>query len=312
MIKMFAFGCSFTDYTWPTWADILGVEYGYYENWGKCGAGNQYIFNSLIEASNHISKNDHVYIMWTTVVREDRWRAGRWWTPGSIYNQNIYDDGYVKYVDPTGNFIRDCYLIRAARIILEKIGCKYTFMSMMPLDQFKEYSHQSFLDNMRNELRIRSNKRKYAYEFKSMKPSVFETVFNSRWLTRKKDLFTRQSLDSLDLSFEKWKTVKGADWPTWESMITMNLPHIPAFIMDEICSMYDAPDWNTFINEKMYISVDVDQHPTPILHLEYLQKVLDVKLSDATIQKVHQSNTNLHAGLDCWHGFNNKHKKNIR
>ena len=307
MSKMFAFGCSFTAYGWPTWADILGSEYGYYENWGHSGAGNQYIFNSLIEASTHISKDDHVYIMWSTVVREDRWRGGKWHTPGSIYKQTIYDDGYVKYVDPTGNFIRDCYLIRAARMVLENIGCKYTFMSMMPLDQFKEHPDQSFIDKMRDELKIRSTKRKYAYEFKVMKPSVFETVYSSNWDSRKKDLVSKQLMDA---SVEKWNTIKGSDWPTWKSMITMNIPTVTASMMDEICSMYGAPNWNTFINEKMYVLESIDQHPTPILHLEYLQKVLDVKLSDATIQKVLQSNTNLHAGLDCWRGFK-KNTKNI-
>ena len=307
MSKMFAFGCSFTGYKWPTWADILGCEYSYYENWGRSGAGNQYIFNCLIEAATHISKDDHVYIMWSTVVREDRWRDGKWHTVGNIYNQDTYDDGYVKYVDPTGNFIRDCYLIRAARLLLESIGCKYTFMSMMPLNKFDELEQQSFIDKMRDELIIRSTKQKYAYEFKHMKPSVFETVYNSNWGSRKKDLITEPLIDS---SLEKWNTIKGSDWPTWELMISMHIPRISASIMDEICSMYGAPNWNTFINEKMYILENIDHHPTPILHLEYLQKVLDFKISDSTIKKVHTAHDALLVGKKYWGEFK-KNKKNI-
>ena len=46
--RAFVFGCSFTQYYWPTWADILGREFNKFENWGQCGGGNQFIFNSGI------------------------------------------------------------------------------------------------------------------------------------------------------------------------------------------------------------------------------------------------------------------------
>jgi hypothetical protein len=71
---LFTFGCSFTEYIWPTWADILGREFEYYENWGKAGGGNQYIFNSLIECHlrNQLTKDDTVIIRWTSPDREDR------------------------------------------------------------------------------------------------------------------------------------------------------------------------------------------------------------------------------------------------
>lgn len=35
MTRLFTFGCSFTKFFWPTWADILGQEFDYYENWGR-------------------------------------------------------------------------------------------------------------------------------------------------------------------------------------------------------------------------------------------------------------------------------------
>ena len=73
--RLYTFGCSFTQYFWPTWADILGQEFDYYENWGKLGGGNQFIFNSIIECSlrNKLTPNDTVAIMWTNVTREDRY-----------------------------------------------------------------------------------------------------------------------------------------------------------------------------------------------------------------------------------------------
>ena len=45
--RLFTFGCSMTKYYYPTWADILGKHWEYFENWAEPGGGNQFIFNSL-------------------------------------------------------------------------------------------------------------------------------------------------------------------------------------------------------------------------------------------------------------------------
>ena len=49
--RFFAFGCSFTNYYWPTWADIIGQDSNFYENWAQPGAGNHFIFNSIMFSS---------------------------------------------------------------------------------------------------------------------------------------------------------------------------------------------------------------------------------------------------------------------
>ena len=43
--RVFAFGCSFTCYRWPTWADLIGkqCEGAEFRNYGKSGAGNLFI-----------------------------------------------------------------------------------------------------------------------------------------------------------------------------------------------------------------------------------------------------------------------------
>ena len=41
--RLFTFGCSFTDYRWATWANILAYELDCeFHNFGKSGAGNQF------------------------------------------------------------------------------------------------------------------------------------------------------------------------------------------------------------------------------------------------------------------------------
>ena len=71
-MRLFTFGCSFTKYIWPTWADILGREYKEFYNYGMSGGGNLFIFDSLIEAiaKHNINKDDTVIIIWTNVTRD--------------------------------------------------------------------------------------------------------------------------------------------------------------------------------------------------------------------------------------------------
>ena len=71
MKRLFTFGCSMTNYIYPTWADILGTNYDYYENWGEEGAGNEFIFNSIIECNekNHFNSEDTIIVMWSGIAR---------------------------------------------------------------------------------------------------------------------------------------------------------------------------------------------------------------------------------------------------
>ena len=103
--RIFTFGCSFTNYLWSTWANILGYEFREAEfyNFGKSGAGNQYIFNTLMQAdaAYDFTHEDLIIVQWTNVSREDRYfhagaeilnstetSHGAWSTPGNIYSQD--------------------------------------------------------------------------------------------------------------------------------------------------------------------------------------------------------------------------------
>ena len=101
---LITFGCSFTKYSWGTWANILAKELEpvEYINLGKSGAGNQYIFNMLMQADAvyDFTHEDLVVVQWTNVCREDRYipqkkDSGPWVTPGNIYSQEEYDTNFV-------------------------------------------------------------------------------------------------------------------------------------------------------------------------------------------------------------------------
>lgn len=126
--RFFAFGCSYTQYIWPTWADIIGQPYrDNYYNYGQAGAGNIFIFNMLMQADqlHKISKDDLVIIQWASTLREDRYQNKEWITKGAGY--------FDKLFDMRGYLLRDLALIKASTALLKNIGCEFYFISMCGL-----------------------------------------------------------------------------------------------------------------------------------------------------------------------------------
>jgi hypothetical protein len=133
MKRLLTFGCSFTNYRWSTWADCLAPEFDYFENWGQSGAGNHYIFNSVMEADQHykFSTDDTVIVCWTGTTRDDWYVNGKWQTLGNMYTCPIYNTDYLKtHVDPRGYAIRDLAFVKAVKCLLEARSCNWKFLCM--------------------------------------------------------------------------------------------------------------------------------------------------------------------------------------
>jgi hypothetical protein len=132
--RLFAFGCSFTNYFWSTWPEIIAYDLNIpFYNYGESGAGNQYISNMVCQADSihNFNENDLIIICWTNVAREDRWVNGRWIIPGNIYTQKFYDNEFIeKWADPIGYLIRDLSLIKLTKIFLSHRKCQFHFLSM--------------------------------------------------------------------------------------------------------------------------------------------------------------------------------------
>jgi hypothetical protein len=141
--RFFAFGCSFTGYIWPTWADVLSKEMPQSEfyNMGHAGAGNLFITARLTEinAKFKFNSDDLVIVMWTTFCREDRYFNNNWSAPGNIFTQNMYDEKFVeKFADPKGYLIRDLALITAATGFLKSLPCDSITLSSIPYNYQNE------------------------------------------------------------------------------------------------------------------------------------------------------------------------------
>jgi hypothetical protein len=133
--RFFAFGCSYTSYTLPTWADIVAAEIpdAEYYNFGQGGSGNLLINNRIAQANlkYNFNETDLVIVMFTAICREDRYIDGAWQTHGNIYNQEYYDNSFVKkYCDPFGYLIRDAALIEMTQTYLQSLPCQPLFFSI--------------------------------------------------------------------------------------------------------------------------------------------------------------------------------------
>jgi len=141
--RFFAFGCSFTGYIWPTWADVLAAEMPHteYYNFGKSGAGNSFIISRLVESNLKLNfnKNDLVIIMYSTFCREDRYISNQWQNPGNIFTQGFYDNEFVnKYADPKGYFLRDMNLMTTALGYYNNLLCDVIPLMSIPYNYQNE------------------------------------------------------------------------------------------------------------------------------------------------------------------------------
>jgi hypothetical protein len=268
MSRLFTFGCSFTNYSWPTWADILAKEFNYFQNWGRPGAGNQFIYHTLIEChlKNQINTDDTVVIMWSSSGRENRYVKGQWLTPGNIYNSNLYDKNYIKsWVDTRGFILRDLDLIYGALMILENIGCRYKFFSMLPLTTINDYSSEDFLSTVSDFLPY------YKTILNKIEPSIFEVVFDNNWDSREFSCANKKSF------WQDWyDKIKDKSWPDLNSKSDYHT--LPQKIKSELTETFGY-----FIPNPEILNGRVDYHPTPLEHLEYLDKVgKDFLITDQT------------------------------
>lgn len=136
--RFFAFGCSFTNTGWPTWANLLSMQMpdAKFYNFGMSGAGNQFIASRISEVNKRykFNEDDLVIILWSTFAREDKFVGDRWQCYGSVYFTGFYDKKYLeKYFDFKGAVIRDLALIDLTKGYLNSLPCtNFDMFSVFP------------------------------------------------------------------------------------------------------------------------------------------------------------------------------------
>lgn len=141
--RVFTFGCSFTAWHWPTWADIISYECPHAEffNLGVSSAGNIFISQRINEAhlKYKFTQDDLVVIMWSTFFREDRYYANTWHFSGPIdMERHEYGKEWHEKSDPKGYLIRDLNLISLVTGFLENLKLDFYSMLSVPFTEVEE------------------------------------------------------------------------------------------------------------------------------------------------------------------------------
>jgi hypothetical protein len=201
--RVFTFGCSFTSYAWPTWADIMVEDFKnkglFGKNFGLCGSGNFYLFVKFMEAHRYYKFNneDLIIFSWTSFQREDRMFNGKWNTPGNIFTSKIYTEEFkIDWVDPTHYAIRDCAIISNLKSFVNLIGAKVVTLSMSDLKQIDSNDKKSLFKSVNNVIEF------YNEDITTDLPPMMEYL----------NLNNRDSISSQKRLKTTWEENKPNDW----------------------------------------------------------------------------------------------------
>ena len=127
--RCFAFGCSYTEYIWPTAADLVGSNYDEFYNFGMSGADNTYALNRLIDTHSLFKlnpKTDFVIFGTTGHGRYTYWDRKIDWVCQGDYdfsqiknNNKFFKDGEF---GPIWAIYRSVNAIRMFKYFLEALS----------------------------------------------------------------------------------------------------------------------------------------------------------------------------------------------
>lgn len=150
MKRLFAFGCSLTYYTWPTWADLVSPGFHEYYNFGVMGMGNQFIHHTVYEANSifDFTPEDTVLVMFSHPFRNDSFIIDkqdnklRWQSRGFIYqpgNENLYTQNWRdKFWSAEHSYMHTWLAMKSIKSLLESKSVNYKFLQGMSCQNLEQ------------------------------------------------------------------------------------------------------------------------------------------------------------------------------
>ena len=235
MTRLVTYGCSFTNYYWPTWADILAENLDVeLINRGESGSGNNFQFYRLQHdiKSGLIKKDDMVRIMWCSFNRVSE----------------IIDVDNFKYTKPTNrhpeiveNFYNNNKIIIESQKLLKDHD--YEFMSWTSMKD----SDTNLNETIPIPQQIKNFQIDEIFE-KPIHPPLVDVVMGGDFSSRTDYAITFFSTPSILMKNLIRQSRKN------------NLTPV------QLIRREAKP------NDGRY-QVFFDYHPTPVMHLEYLQAI---------------------------------------
>jgi len=251
MARLITYGCSFTNYHWSTWADIL-AENSKLDliNRGLRGCGNNFIFARFQQdmAEGMFQKDDEIRIMWCYYNRVSRFD-----TPHVLLDSLPEP---TVHSDKIKNFKNTIQMIMQTQDALQ--GYDYDFMTWLHLKDSGELERKH-LQKIKN----------YDIDLiwhKPIHPPMIDLVFDG------------------DFSNRTDFAIKFSDLP---NSIVKNIKKLSEKSNTTALSLIREQSKPGDHRYQMFF----DLHPTPLMHLEYLQKIYpDITWSADLIQKINQEN----------------------
>lgn len=295
MNKLFTYGCSFTKFEWSTWADIVGSTFPEHINYGRTGAGNHYIFNHVMQsiAKKEITKNDTVIVCWSGIDREDRFYKNKWLVGGTIYNNKYYDETYIKkYFDIEGAYIRDLAYLAATYETLKASGASFIFISMMDMDIVRD---EPYTEQVRELLpwtktsATKTYKKMYKDYTNQIRNSFHNVIFRYDWYSRSLDVKWEGYNDNW---LDQYSLCAGEDWPSIDALKNERWNEFKKPVQEEIIEKFGFDSFEIFKLSRRWSRFDL--HPTPLMHLEYVKKILpEFNIDEKTIEKIRNEDSTL-------------------
>lgn len=253
-MRLFTFGCSQTFYHYPTWADIVGKNFAYFENWGKPAAGNNYILNALHRCNlvNKFMPTDTVLVLWSGLARIDYYQINQW----SHRHQEYFSIGAKNsyFSCPEGYQWLSFSWMASALHLLQNVKVNFKMFHWQPLDQDTEPYHL----------------------FKPVLDNITFAPFEAN-----PELYPMHSYD-LSIAQNNYDRMAGPDWPSLAKILDNSYIHsvTDQFILDEVRDFVTYLHKDQRLNSKVY---KVDHHPSPNTHLKWVEKYLpSYKISQST------------------------------
>lgn len=203
MKRIFTFGCSFTDYSWPTWADlILHKNKGL--NYGICGGGFEQIMNSLVQCDKDykLTDTDQIIIVYPNLLRWDMP-----FYPNMLCVGNALTSPWKDHLDVLYNLegltYKNLNLMVMIDNFLKQKKVHYRYSSILPLFEHPEnyFLNVEFGDEIKNHLDY-----------------VKRTVMHSQLTDFYTFLYGRVDQHPIWEGTKKWKNEEGKDYhPTISS-----------------------------------------------------------------------------------------------
>ena len=144
--RVFTFGCSYTNWLWPTWADIIAYDLQIpFYNLGQSGIGNIAISSIILEAdlAYTFTKNDLIIVNWSSWHRIDIVdKSSREWAGGgNVFNNSMFPPKFVKkYWNQNNDIVKN-----ATSIILSNRSVSIDYQShMIDYEGRSEYGETSY------------------------------------------------------------------------------------------------------------------------------------------------------------------------